>query len=357
MEKIFTINPGSTSTKIGLFDGSRLLSEESIRYQREEIKSYRRVIDQLDFRLASIDRFLEDKKIDLSKIDFFIGRGGFLRPLESGLYEVNPKMIDDLKKARYGEHASNLGAVIARNYASKYGKKAYIMDPICVDELEDIARISGHPLFERTSIFHALNQKKVARMAAGELNKKYGQVNLVVAHMGGGITVGIHKKGRVADVNNGTQGEGPFTPERTGGLEMGSFLKYVFEKGLDFEKSFRMVLGEGGLVAYFGTTDFSKLMDIYQKGSDKKVKLVIDAMAYQIAREIAAASVMADGDIDAIVLTGGLAYNEAFVNLIIPRVKFICPKIFVYPGENELEAMAEGVILGLVDKKVRLLEY
>jgi len=357
MENIFTINPGSTSTKIGLFNGFQLIEEETIRYQKEEIKKYRRVIDQLDLRLASIDRFIEDKNINLSEIDFFIGRGGYLRPLDSGLYEVNQKMIGDLKSARYGEHASNLGAVIAGHYAARYGKKAYIMDPICVDELTDIARISGHPLFERTSIFHALNQKKVARMAAGELGKKYEDINLVVAHLGGGITIGLHKKGRVVDVNNGTQGEGPFTPERSGGMELGSFLKYIFENKLDFEQSFRMVLGEGGLVAYFGTTDFSKLMGIYKKGSDKKVKLVIEAMAYQIAKEIAAMSVLACGKVDALVLTGGLAYEKAFLDLIIPKVQFISDRIFIFPGENELEAMAEGIMLGLVERKIELLNY
>ncbi|MGM0365287.1 MAG: butyrate kinase [Actinomycetota bacterium] len=357
MNKIFAINPGSTSTKIGLFEGCKLQSEETIRYQREEIKKYPRVVDQLDFRLASIDRFLQDSRIDLSEIDFFIGRGGYLRPLDSGLYEVSPKMIDDLESARYGEHASNLGAVIAHYYASRHGKKAYIMDPICVDELVDIARVSGHPYFKRTSIFHALNQKKVARKAAGELGKKYEDANLLVVHMGGGITIGLHRRGRVVDVNNGTQGEGPFTPERSGGMELGSFLKYVFENRLDFEQSFRMVLGEGGLVAYFGTTDFSRLMDAYRKDTDRKVKLVIEAMAYQIAKEAAAMSVLAYGKVDAVILTGGLAYDQTFLDLIIPKVEFISPRIFVYPGENELEAMAEGIMLGLVEKKVKLLKY
>ncbi len=356
MCKIFAINPGSTSTKIGIFEGRRLEHEQAIRHKREEIKKYKRVIDQLGPRLAAIDNFLGEKDIDLSEIDFFVGRGGILRPLDSGLYEVNGRMLRDLKEARYGEHASNLGPVIAQIFASRFGKKAYIMDPVCVDELADIARVSGHPLLERVSWFHALNQKKAARKAAGELGKKYEEANIVVAHMGGGISVGIHHRGRVEDVNNAALGEGPFTPERTGGLAAGSFLRYVFEKNLDFEKSFKMILGEGGLVAYFGTTDFGRLMERYREG-EGKVRLVIDAMAYQIASEIAAKSVLVNGRVDALVLTGGLAHDDDFKDLIRERVGFIFPKIFVYPGENELEAMAEGAMLALVDKKIKIYSY
>ncbi len=354
--KIFVINPGSTSTKVGLFCGRRAELVKTIRHTRDQTGKFSKVMGQLGLRLDSVDRFLEEQQIDLGQIDFFIGRGGLLRPLDSGLYAVNQKMIQDLKEARYGQHASNLGAVIAHHYARRQKKEAYVMDPVCVDELEDMVRVSGHPLFERRSIFHALNQKKVARQAAVQLGSRYRDINLVVAHMGGGISVALHKKGRVADVNHATQGEGPFTPERSGGLAAGTFLQYVLENKLNYEQAYSMIMGQGGLAAYFKTTDFKGLMARYRQG-EQKVKRVIDAMAYQIAQEIAARSVLVAGDVAALVLTGGLAHDQTFVDLITARVAFICPRVLVYPGENELEAMAEGIMLGLVEHKIPISSY
>ncbi len=356
MCKILVINPGSTSTKLGLFEGISEIFKQAIRHDKKKIDSFKKIIDQLDYRMESISSFIAKNNIDLANIDYFVGRGGFLRPLESGLYKINEKMVADLSGERYGKHASNLGAIIAYNFGKKYGKPSFIFDPICVDELDPVARISGHPLFERKSIFHALNQKKAARIIAEKLNSNYEDLTFIVAHLGGGITVGLHKKGRVVDVNNGTEGEGPFTPERSGGMELGSFLKYIFENNLNFKQAFRMVLGEGGLSAYFKTIDFKGLMEKYKQGNDKRLKIIIEAMAYQIAQEIAARSILANGNIDGIILTGGLAYSDIFVGLISEKIKHISKNIYIIPGEKELEALAEGVVLG-IENKVKVREY
>lgn len=355
MSRIFVINPGSTSTKIGIFEDREKLFKQIVNHGKDRIDSCEKIIDQLDYRMESINAFIKKHGISLSEIDYFIGRGGFLRPLKSGLYKVNQKMLNDLAEEKYGKHASNLGAVIANNFSKKFNKPSYIFDPICVDELIDISRVSGHPLFERRSIFHALNQKKAARIICEKLNKNYSGVTFVVAHLGGGITIGLHKNGKVIDVNNGTEGEGPFTPERSGGMELGSFLKYIFENKLDFKESFKMVLGEGGLSAYFGTIDFIELMNKYKKGN-KEIRLVIDAMAYQISQEIAAKSILAYGKIDGIILTGGLANSGTFIELIKEKVKYICKNIYVIPGENELEALAEGIVL-MLENKIEAMEY
>lgn len=350
------INPGNTSTKIGLFKDKELISSEIIRYDKGELVKFKKIIDQLDFRLKSIDSFIQKNNIDLSEIDFFIGRGGYLRPLKSGLYEINNKMVEDLVEAKYGEHSSNLGAIIAYSYACEYKKKSYILDPVCVDELEPVARISGHPAIERKSIFHALNQKRVAQIAARELGLEYRDINLIVAHLGSGISVALHKRGRVVDVNHAIDGEGPFAPQRSGGLPVGGFLRYIFEHNLNYDESFSMLYGHGGLAAYFGTSDFAELMQKYEKNTNKKVKIIIDAMAYQISKYIASLSAPVCGQIDGIVLTGGLAYSKTFINLIISNIKFLTNNIFVYSGEDELLTMAEGIILG-VNKKIEILKY
>lgn len=356
MSLILAINPGNTSTKIALFRETRLLKMEVIRHKKKDLEEFGHFIDQLEYRSNSVNEFLDNNKIDLKNIDYFIGRGGYLRPLISGLYEVSENMIEDLKTARYGEHASNLGAMIAYSLSLMMGKKAFILDPVCVDEMEPAARISGHPRIERKSIFHALNQKMVARTAARELNSRYEDINLIVAHLGSGISVGLHKKGRIVDVSNAIDGEGPFSPERSGGLPTGAFLKYVFKNGLNWPDSLKMLYGMGGMYAYLGTNDFKKVMEKYEDGNEKKVKVVIEAMAYQISKYIASLAAPVSGNIDAIILTGGLAYSKIFIQLIIPYVEFITKRIFVYPGEDELQAMAEGVMQGLKGK-IDILKY
>ncbi len=346
MIKILAINPGNTSTKIGYFENEKPIFTTTVRHSTDELSKFKNFYSQLDYRFKAIDQFIAGNKIDLNGIDYFIGRGGYLKPLASGLYKINEKMIKDLQQPAF-EHASNLGALIAYDFAKKYNKEAFVLDPICVDELDDISRISGHPLFERTSLFHALNQKRMARHAAEKLKKPYEKLNLIVAMLGSGISVGIHSKSRVIDVTNAVVGEGPFSPERSGAIPIMPYLKYVLDNKLNYEDAVKLLYGKGGIVAYLGTNNFSEVMEKYLTGGDennKKVKLIVKAMAYQIAKEIAAMSVAVCGNLDAIVLTGGMANEKAFVNLIIERIKFICPKIFVFPGEDELAAMAEGVI-------------
>jgi len=356
MSLILAINPGNTSTKIALFKGIRLLKMEVIRHSKSDLEKYEHFIDQLQYRSDSVNNFLDKNNIDLKSIDYFIGRGGCLRPLISGLYEVDGKMIEDLKIAKYGEHASNLGAMIAYGLSSEMGKKAFILDPVCVDELDPVARISGHPAIERKSILHALNQKMVARKAAGELGQKYQDINIIVAHLGSGISVGLHKKGRIVDISNAINGEGPFSPERSGALPTGTFLKYVFDNGLSWPDSLKMMYGEGGIYAYLGTNDFEKVMKKYKDGNDEKVKMIIEAMAYQISKCIASLAAPVSGNIDAIIITGGLAYSNAFMQLIVPAIEFITKKILIYPGEDELQAMAEGIIKGLKGE-IEILKY
>ena len=265
-------------------------------------------------------------------------------------------MLDDLKHSRYGEHASNLGALIAYSFSSSTGKRAFILDPVCVDELEPVARISGHPAIERRSVFHALNQKRVARNAASDMGLEYKSINIIVAHLGSGISIGLHKNGLIVDITNAIDGEGPFSPERSGAIPTGAFIKYVFENRLEWEQSASMLYGKGGMYAYLGTNDFKKVMKKYEMGGDEKVLLVVDAMAYQISKSISALAAPVKGDIDAIAITGGLAYSKTFTELIIPAIKYITNNILVYPGEDELQAMAEGVIQGLKGE-TRILKY
>jgi butyrate kinase len=356
MGLILTINPGNTSTKVGLFEDQTAKQAETIRHSREETDKFESIADQLDFRKKAVENFLAKNNIKLESIDYFIGRGGYMKPLKSGLYEVNNKMLDDLKTIKYGEHASNLGALIANGLASVNKKKAFILDPVCVDEFEPIARLSGHPAIPRVSVFHALNQKMVARNAARDMGRDYTDLNMIVIHLGSGISVGLHKNGRISDLTNAIDGEGPFSPERSGAVPTRLFLKHVFQKGLDFKESESMLYGKSGMYAYLGTNDFKKVMDDYEAGEDKKVKLVVEAMAYQIAKTTASLAAPVSGDIDCIAITGGLAYSETFTGLIIPYIRFITDNILIYPGEDELQAMAEGVVHGLKGD-IEILKY
>jgi len=356
MSLILAVNPGNTSTKAGLFEDEKLMVMEVVRHKKKELEVFPNFIDQLELRRQAVKDFLDRNKVDPQKIDYFIGRGGYLRPLKSGLYEVDDKMLEDLKTSRYGEHASNLGAMIAYSFSLNAGKRAFILDPVCVDEMQPVARLSGHPAIERTSVFHALNQKRVARNAAKDLGLDYHEINIIVAHLGSGISVGLHKKGMIVDVTNAIDGEGPFSPERSGAVPTGSFLRYVLEKKLSWKESSGMLYGKGGLYAYLGTNDFKKVMKDYEDGTDKKVKLVVEAMAYQVCKNIAAMAAPAGGDIDAVAITGGLAYSGTFTDLIVKSVSFISGNILIYPGEDELQAMAEGVVKGL-GGEIKILDY
>ncbi|MBM7693235.1 butyrate kinase [Peribacillus deserti] len=341
-KRILVINPGSTSTKIGVFDNDVPLLERTIRHEPEETNAFENIFDQYEFRKNIILQTLDREGINISKLNAVCGRGGLLRPIEGGTYEVNDLMLKDLKEGFSGQHASNLGGIIAYEIAGGLNIPAYIVDPVVVDELDPIARISGFNLIERKSIFHALNQKAVARRAARELGKKYEELNLIVVHMGGGITVGAHKKGRVVDVNNGLHGDGPFSPERAGTVPAGDLIRLCFSGDYYRDELMKMLVGKGGMAGYLGTSDAVKVEKMIASGN-KKAEQIYSAMAYQVAKEIGSQSAVLEGRIDAIILTGGLAYSKEFVNAISKRVNWIAD-VIVHPGENELQALAEGAL-------------
>ncbi|MGI8383426.1 butyrate kinase [Robertmurraya sp. P23] len=342
MNRILVINPGSTSTKIGVFDNDLSILEKTIRHESDQINSFDNIIDQYEFRKQTILETLDIEGINISKLSAVCGRGGLLRPIEGGTYEVNDLMLLDLKAGYSGQHASNLGGIIAFEIASGLNIPAFIVDPVVVDELDPIARISGFPLIERKSIFHALNQKAVARRVSKSLGKRYEDLNLIVTHMGGGITVGVHKNGRVIDVNNGLHGDGPFSPERAGTVPAGDLISLCYSGDFYREEVMKKLVGQGGLVGYLGTNDALKVEEMISKG-DKQAKLIYSAMAYQVAKEIGAASSVLAGKVDAIILTGGLAYGKGFVKEISDRVNWIAD-VMIEPGENELQALAEGAL-------------
>jgi len=352
---ILAINPGSTSTKFALFEEDKLIFEKTLRHTSEELSGFKKITDQFHFRKNLIMKELSGQKIDLSGLAAIVGRGGLIKPIESGIYEVNEKMIDDLRKGIMGEHASNLGGLIADEIASSFpGAKAYIVDPVVVDELESVARISGHPAIERISIFHALNQKAVARTYAESVKKKYEDLNLILVHMGGGISVGAHRMGRVIDVNNALNGDGPFSPERSGGLPSGQLVDLCFSGKYSHQEMKSMITGKGGMVAYLGTNNFIEANEMADSG-DQKAVLMIEAIAYQISREIGSAAAVLEGKVDAIILTGGLAFQKSHVERISRRVGFIA-EVVVYPGEDEIKALAFNGLLAL-DGKIEIRDY
>jgi butyrate kinase len=340
--RILVINPGSTSTKIGVSSNEVSIFEKTIRHDAEIISSFSNIIDQYEFRKKTILEALDHEGINISKLSAVCGRGGLLRPIEGGTYDVNDLMLKDLRKGYSGQHASNLGGILAFEIASGLNIPSFIVDPVVVDELNPIARISGVVEIERKSIFHALNQKAVARRVAKDLGKKYEELHLIVTHMGGGITVGVHKNGRVIDVNNGLHGDGPFSPERAGTVPAGDLVSLCFSGEFYRDEVMKKLVGKGGLVGYLGTNDAVKVEKMIEAGNEQ-AKLVYDAMAYQVAKEIGSAAAVLSGKVDAIVLTGGLAYGKEFVNSITDRVKWIAD-VIVQPGENELQALAEGAL-------------
>ncbi len=338
--RILAINPGSTSTKIAIYDNEKEVFETTLRHSNDEIAKYEKVSDQYDFRKEVILNALTENGINLTKLSAVVGRGGLLKPIKGGTYAVNEEMIEYLKEAPRGEHASNLGGMIAHEIAHQLNIPAYIVDPVVVDELAPIARISGMPEIERISIFHALNQKAVARRYALEHNKPYDQVNLIVAHLGGGVSVGAHEKGRVVEVNNALDGEGPFSPERTGSLPVGDLAKMCFSGKYTHAEIKKMITGKGGLVAYLGTNDGRDVVKMIESG-DENAKLIFEAMAYQVAKDIGSCATVLKGKVDAIILTGGLAYGAMLTEWIKSRVEFIS-EVIIYPGEDEMIALAQG---------------
>ncbi|MBN2615717.1 MAG: butyrate kinase [Bacteroidales bacterium] len=339
--RILAINPGSTSTKIAVYIGSNPVFIQTIRHSLEELEKFAIITDQFEFRKNIILQELKDADIRLDLIRVVMGRGGLLKPVESGVYRVTETMRSDLKSCKYGQHASNLGGLIAWDIArSLPDAEAFITNPVVVDELDDKARISGHPLLPRRSIFHALNQKAVARQHAKSIMRKYDELNLIVVHLGGGITVGAHKKGRVVDVNQGLDGDGPFSPERSGTLPVGDLVRLCYSGKYTMEEVLKMITGQGGLIAYLGTNSAYEV-EKRVKENDEQAKLIYDAMAYQVAKEVGGMGAVLNFEIDGILITGGIAHDKYFVNQIISYVHRIAP-VHVYPGEDEMKALAQN---------------
>ena len=350
---ILAINPGSTSTKIAVYADTNPVFIQTIRHTSEELSPFELVTDQFNFRKNLIINEVKSAEIPLEQIKVVMGRGGLLKPVESGIIAVNEKMVAELESCTYGEHASNLGGLIAYDLAKSLpDAKAYISNPVVVDELDDLARLSGHPLLPRRSIFHALNQKAVAREHAKSIMRKYEDLNLIVVHLGGGITVGAHKKGRVVDVNQGLDGDGPYSPERTGTLPVGDLVRLCFNGEFTQKEILKMIKGEGGLVAYLGTNSAYEVEQRAEKG-DTAAKYIYDGMAYQVAKEIGSMVAVLHSEVDGILITGGIAHDKYFVNQVISYVHRMAP-VHVYPGEDEMKALAMNglrLILGEVEAK------
>ena len=339
-ELILAINPGNTSTKVAVYEGLNPLFVESIKHTDEELSRFPEINSQKDFRENLIGEFLQEKGIDPARLRAVAARGGLLKPLASGTYIVNREMVDDLVEARQGSHASNLAAQIGYALASKLGITCYIVDPVSVDEAEPLARYSGHPLFHRVMLTHALNMKAVAKRFCREKGLIYQQVTLLIIHLGTGNSLSLHKNGRMIDAVNPSE-EGAFSADRSGGLPILQVTRHICDQNLKYKEFEKMVFGNSGLFAYLGSKDFLKIKDKYLEGEERTVE-VVQAMAYQVAKETGALATVVDGRVDAILITGGIAFNEFFSELIRKRVQFIAP-VHVYPGEDEMRALVEGV--------------
>ena len=349
MYKILAINPGSTSTKIAVYEDEKEVFIKTLRHSSEEISKYEKVTDQFEFRKDIIVEEVRNAGIDIFSIDMIVGRGGLIKPIPSGVYEVNEALKKDLVECRLGEHASNLGGLIAADIASTINKhkgnnnvKAVIVDPVVVDEMQDVARISGHPLFHRISIFHALNQKAVAKRYAKEQGRPYDSMNLIVVHMGGGVSVGAHHLGKVIDVFNALDGDGAFSPERAGAVQSGSLIKMCFSGKYTEKEVYSKFVGKGGFNAYCGTNDMRDVEKMVNDG-DAHASEVRDAFVLQVAKDIGSMSCVLKGQAEAIVVTGGIAYDKAVVAGLKERCEWIAP-FTVYPGEDELLALTQGAL-------------
>ncbi|MCK5529149.1 MAG: butyrate kinase [Kiritimatiellae bacterium] len=336
---ILTINPGSTTTKIAVYRGKKSLFDYTTDHPMKSLRKFDSVYEQAEYRARVIRGVVKKHDIDLVDIDIFVGRGGLLHPVAGGIYQVNDKMLSDLAAAKYGEHASNLGAVIAAGMAKKFDKNAYITNPVVVDELSDVARLTGFPGVANRSIFHALSQKAAGAKVAKKLKTSYNKLNLIVAHIGGGVSVGVHKKGKVIDVNNALDGNGPFSPERTGGVPLLPFMDYVRKNKISAMDAKKLVTKNGGLVAYTGTNNCIKIEELARSKKDPAVALAYEAFIYQIAKEIGAAAAALSGKVDAVILTGGVTKNKWFRQKLSSMVKFIAP-VSVYTENLEMDALA-----------------
>jgi len=336
---ILVINTGGTSTKVGLFKDCEPIFVENIQHSDEDLAQFKDIISQKDYREQAVFDLLKRKGVNLEELHAVSARGGLLRPLESGTYEAVDKMLEDLKEAKRGTHASHLSALIGASIAKTIGITCFVVDPVSVDEFDPIARYTGHKLFKREMLTHALNMKAVAKRYAKEHNLDYYNITLIVIHLGTGISVSIHKNGRMVDAINPAE-EGTFSLDRSGSLPVLQVARYITQNKLDFKTFEKMVFGDGGIFSYFGTKDFKKVTEKYKAG-DRETIDIVDAMAYQVAKDVGGLATVNYGKVDCILITGGMAYQEFFVNMIIDRIKFIAP-VKLYPGEDEMRALAEG---------------
>jgi butyrate kinase len=338
--KILAINPGSTSTKIALYEDEKEVLVKTLDHAVEEIDKYDKIVDQFQMRKEIVISFLSENGYDVSMLDAVVGRGGMLPPVKAGAYKVNDLMVDRLKNRPLMEHASNLGAVIAYEIANSINKPSFIYDSVKVDELSDISRISGMPAIPRISTSHVLNSRAMAIKTAAKYNKKLEDMNFVVAHMGGGVSLGVYEKGRLTDIIS--DDEGPFSPERSGRVHLREIISLCFSGKYDKKQVMKMFSGNGGLKGYLGTVDAREVQKMIEEGNEE-AKLIYQAMAYQIAKGIGELSTVVKGKVDAIILTGGIAYSKMITGWIKERVEFIAP-VEIMAGENEMESLALGAL-------------
>lgn len=341
-QRILAINPGSSTTKLAVYEGETPLFEASIEHNSSAIAYSSDPEGALAFRMEHILQTLAVNNVSLDSLDAVVGRGGMLHPIPGGVYTVNERMLEDLTSGKYGDHASNMGAMLANIIGNTQHIPAYIADSVVTDELCDLARLSGHPEISRASVFHALNQKAKARRFCAERGLKYDEINLIIAHIGGGATIGAHEKGRVIDVNDGLGGEGPYSAQRCGGLPTNSALRLMEREKLSATAMLKKLTTQGGMLAYLGTDDGKEVSRRAQNG-DEKARLVFEGMAYQVAKEIGACAAVLRGDVQAIILTGGFARDKMFTGWIAERTKFIA-EIVVMPGEDEQQALCAAAL-------------
>jgi len=350
---VLTINPGSTSTKVALFENEENVKQNNLSHSPEEIGRFERIADQYEYRKAIILDWLESENVNTEELKAVVGRGGPLKSMPSGTYKVTPAMVEDLKIGIQAQHASNLGGIIAKSIADGEGIEAFIVDPVSVDEFDEIARISGIPEIERKSLVHALNIKAVAYILAKEKGVDLEDLNLIVAHLGGGISIVPIKGNRIIDANNAND-MGPFSPERAAGLPAGDLAKMCFSGKYAYGELKKKLVGKGGLVAYLGTNDAREVEKMILSG-DEKAKLVFDAMGYQISKEIGASAAVLGGKVDYVVLTGGLAHSKRLTGYIEDHVGFVAP-VVVKPGEDEMWALNQGYLRVLSGEAVKIYE-
>ena len=348
------INPGSTSTKIGVFEDETLLFEETLRHSTEEIAQYASIVDQKDFRKKIITDLLKEKDFDIKSLGMVVGRGGMLKPIPGGTYAVTDDLLEDLKIGKQGQHASNLGGILAREIADEIGVPSYIVDPVVVDELAPVARYSGVKELPRTSVFHALNQKAVAKRYAKEAGKAYDSMNLIVVHMGGGVSVGAHEKGKVIDVFNALDGDGAFSPERAGAVPSGALIKMCFSGEYTEKEVYSKIVGKGGFNSYLGTNDMRNVIKMIEEGNEE-AKAMFDAFIFQVTKDIGSMACVLNGKVDQIIVTGGIAYNAKVIENLKEKAGWIAP-FTVYPGEDELLALVQGG-LRVLNGEEKAMEY